>query len=594
VDAESVRAVTGSRVQLLCVDASPRFVVFGSNIGSVYVFERVGARGRAKASRRSDDATSDETHPDAALDRTERAPNDRTERSVRFLERFMVETRDWVSASLPVVIRKRTPQTNRAASAFEGGDVATSTPARSETGADAENRAENEKQEWWMFGVRPGRRLWVCHATIRPSVPEAKREFGSLHSAGPRLLSCLEKTIAAVDIPSATVLAWYHALDFRNASEHTGSGFSLKALGTFGVRTFALGADGAERCVRAPASERRLAEALVASKVASPAIAETALDDVAVAAHLERIERRLRAVQSSVSAFEAPSATEATPPLIEPPREDDAETASPTDPASTEEPAKPKETHAFGWITRARNPRSFGSTTPAATTTAATIARQRNTTSPFASSAEIPENVSAIDRPTDPFSVSVNGIVIDVVDVDVRSRQISAASIFHVVDQSAAASRIVPDDEAEHERSHGVETRAPPAELDETASTPNAVFRSRGFPVAREARAREDEEDALAVVAASAGDERATALVAASETSAPPADKSESPTSRRQADSPDANLGKPPCSPRVDATNQMFVADLSPWWMRLVELVGCGPVRPNKREKNGFGVNWLH
>ena len=33
-----MRAVTGPRVQLLCVDASPRLLVFGSSIGSVYVF----------------------------------------------------------------------------------------------------------------------------------------------------------------------------------------------------------------------------------------------------------------------------------------------------------------------------------------------------------------------------------------------------------------------------------------------------------------------------------------------------------------------------------------------------------------------------
>ena len=45
-------------------------------------------------------------------------------------------------------------------------------------------------------------------------------------------------------------------------------------------------------------------------------------------------------------------------------------------------------------------------------------------------------------------------------------------------------------------------------------------------------------------------------------------------------------------SPRATETNQLFPADLTPWWMRLIGCGGCGPVRSNKQEKGGLGMRW--
>ena len=108
-------------------------------------------------------------------------------------------------------------------------------------------------REYWMFGARPGRRLWVCRAatagelseakvlaTVRPSIPEAsappgsrlpaptapvpkKWEFGALHALGPCVLSVSEKAIAVVDVVSAAVLAWYPLAPPRGGDEETGN-----------------------------------------------------------------------------------------------------------------------------------------------------------------------------------------------------------------------------------------------------------------------------------------------------------------------------------------------------------------------------------
>jgi hypothetical protein len=47
-----------------------------------------------------------------------------------------------------------------------------------------------------------------------------------------------------------------------------------------------------------------------------------------------------------------------------------------------------------------------------------------------------------------------------------------------------------------------------------------------------------------------------------------------------------------PDSPQATETNQLFPADMNPWWMRLIGCGGCGPVRSNKQEKSGLGMNW--
>ena len=72
-DADAMRAVTGPRVQLLCVDASPRLLVFGSSIGSVYVFERRARDGEALDADAEPDAANADAHdssPVASLQRT--------------------------------------------------------------------------------------------------------------------------------------------------------------------------------------------------------------------------------------------------------------------------------------------------------------------------------------------------------------------------------------------------------------------------------------------------------------------------------------------------------------------------------------------
>jgi hypothetical protein len=93
-----MRAVTGPRVQLLCVDASPRLLVFGSSIGSVYVFERRARDGEAlDADAANADAANADAHDSSPV--ASHAPEDGP---VRFLERFMVETFAGGSATRPV------------------------------------------------------------------------------------------------------------------------------------------------------------------------------------------------------------------------------------------------------------------------------------------------------------------------------------------------------------------------------------------------------------------------------------------------------------------------------------------------------------
>ena len=152
-------------------------------------------------------------------------------------------------------------------SATEGGD------AKGETKLDEKSKRATRtpcrvRSEYWMFGARPGRRLWVCRAatagelseakvlaTVRPSIPEAsappgsrlpaptapvpkKWEFGALHALGPCVLSVSEKAIAVVDVVSAAVLAWYPLAPPRGRGRGDGEETPRNAEGVGAPRTW--------------------------------------------------------------------------------------------------------------------------------------------------------------------------------------------------------------------------------------------------------------------------------------------------------------------------------------------------------------------
>ena len=215
-------------------------------------------------------------------------------------------------------------------SATEGGD------AKGETKLDEKSKRATRtpcrvRSEYWMFGARPGRRLWVCRAatagelseakvlaTVRPSIPEAsappgsrlpaptapvpkKWEFGALHALGPCVLSVSEKAIAVVDVVSAAVLAWYPLAPpregtrrrGRNARNAEGVG-APRDLVTRGARAFALGADGGVWCLRAPANEAQLAAASAALGVLAARRGDVSRDDGETSARERRRARRIR------------------------------------------------------------------------------------------------------------------------------------------------------------------------------------------------------------------------------------------------------------------------------------------------------------
>ena len=246
---------------------------------------------------------------------------------------------------------------------------ASSGDAKGETKDDEKSKRATRtpcrvRSEYWIFGARPGRRLWVCRAatagelseakvlaTVRPSIPEAsappgsrlpaptapvpkKWEFGALHALGPCVLSVSEKTIAVVDVVSAAVLAWYPLAPPRGRGrgdeEETprnaeGVG-APRDLATRGARAFALGADGGVWCLRAPANEAQLAAASAALGVLAARRGSEKRDDGETnaagtspretdpAAHLERIERRVRSVAASRTSEETSETSPATSP----------------------------------------------------------------------------------------------------------------------------------------------------------------------------------------------------------------------------------------------------------------------------------------
>ena len=98
--------MTGSRVRLLCLDASPKYVLLGSNIGSVYVFARRAPSGALR---------------DPATDRA--SERDAHDAPLRFLDRFLVETHAGGSANKPIVALRLNPQHTRLVIAFEDGEL---------------------------------------------------------------------------------------------------------------------------------------------------------------------------------------------------------------------------------------------------------------------------------------------------------------------------------------------------------------------------------------------------------------------------------------------------------------------------------------
>lgn len=95
--------MTGSRIKLLSLDASPNYIILGSSIGSVYVFGRCGEFGGLR-----DPARTKIESPEGPL---------------RFLERFLVETHSGASASKPIVAIRLNPAGTRCALAFEDGEL---------------------------------------------------------------------------------------------------------------------------------------------------------------------------------------------------------------------------------------------------------------------------------------------------------------------------------------------------------------------------------------------------------------------------------------------------------------------------------------
>ena len=776
-DADAVRAVTGPRVQLLCVDASPRLVVFGSSIGSVYVFERRTFDGDA-----FDDDDADATSATRVSFTSSPLPE---EGELRFLERFMVETHAGGSASRPVTRLRVNERRTRCALAFDDGEVvvvafadplkslqtATSSddtpssgryeagipkghkganvtsmawspsgdalisgddagavsvvylegpnpgahtvrfdapvvqtsfldvdggaalvstttqlwllhrangfkktpigakPRDGAFGASAhgwtraavpeetlaqldaeeaekkpkpssdENETETKTKEkraagesaksvYWMFGARPGRRLWVCRAategelseakvlaTVRPSVPEAsaspgsassarlasrladkkkipkKWEFGALHALGPCVLSSSEKAIAVVDVVSAAVLAWYPLAPspFSSGGSESEENKHEKGMGaprdlaTRGARAFALGADGDVWCLCAPANAAQLAAASAAlareTREARSGIeaetgeSETKMDDDETsssdpAAHLKRIERRVRSVAApaAVAAAEdenasdeprAASASSPPPSSSAPPNE---RGSSPRKDASdsgdsgsgTTTPTSPSTE--IGFITRARNARDARRAASAASAASAVPGAATPPATP-------PRVDAPVERPMSPFPVMVDGVVIDVVTETTLRRAERAAETAETPSESlrdADRDLVLEETSAPSSSEVMVESEDTPT----SSETASPVSENRDTPPRVRTRSAKDAKNN--------------------------AEKA-SPTSPTSASESEISA---PDSPQATETNQLFPADMNPWWMRLIGCGGCGPVRSNKQEKSGLGMNW--
>ena len=810
-----MRAVTGPRVQLLCVDASPRLLVFGSSIGSVYVFER-----RTRDGDAFDDDDADATSATRVSIASSPLPE---EGELRFLERFMVETFAGGSATRPVTRARLDERRARLALAFDDGEVvvvsfrdplsstehragsssgryvagipnghkgarvtsmawsaggdalisgddagavsvvrldgpdagahtvrfdapvvqvafcdfgggaalvstttqlsllhrangfkktpigakprdgafgasahawtraavpeetlaqleaeeagttetaeglfssASSGDAKGETKDDEKSKRATRtpcrvRSEYWMFGARPGRRLWVCRAatagelseakvlaTVRPSIPEAsappgsrlpaptapvpkKWEFGALHALGPCVLSVSEKTIAVVDVVSAAVLAWYPLAPPRGRGrgdeEETprnaeGVG-APRDLATRGARAFALGADGGVWCLRVPANEAQLAAASAALGVLAARRGSEKRDDGETnaagtspretdpAAHLERIERRVRSVDRQSRPSEETSET--------------SPAASAASPAAVGEALSVASRESPPPSSSERLPDLFADDVSGDERLGERLGSGPETSlAPTSPSTEIGFITRARNRPTSPFPVMVDGVVIDVVTEKTlrRAERSARGEDGERLERGAAA-------EAAEATGRGEEDRRDDDDDDEAQARVVVGDAGVSEPLREADRAlREDvrgddlgEESARSPSRAVESEDMPASSEASDKISSPEVsevsadrdrdrnqnrDRDRDPPfrvkTRPEGDEGDAASPSSPSgsafsaseSPRATETNQLFPADLTPWWMRLIGCGGCGPVRSNKQEKGGLGMRW--
>ena len=182
--------------------------------------------------------------------------------------------------------------------------------------AAEEKDADDEKDASWMLAARPGRRLWAVEArvdsddvplsrvlaTLRPDVPAPSRapgapapapgakprrwEFGEMHSMGLCALSVSERAVAVVEVPGASLLAWFPL----NEPGSVGAAAGVASAATRGSRAFLLAPQERGRgvwCLEAPPTR----EALVC------AVADAARD-VAEMTHALGLAERLRVAET--------------------------------------------------------------------------------------------------------------------------------------------------------------------------------------------------------------------------------------------------------------------------------------------------------
>ena len=182
--------------------------------------------------------------------------------------------------------------------------------------AAEEKDADDEKDASWMLAARPGRRLWAVEArvdsddvplsrvlaTLRPDVPAPSRapgapapapgakprrwEFGEMHSMGLCALSVSERAVAVVEVPGASLLAWFPL----NEPGSVGAAAGVASAATRGSRAFLLAPQergGGVWCLEAPPTR----EALVC------AVADAARD-VAEMTHALGLAERLRVAET--------------------------------------------------------------------------------------------------------------------------------------------------------------------------------------------------------------------------------------------------------------------------------------------------------
>ena len=180
----------------------------------------------------------------------------------------------------------------------------------------AADEKDDEKDASWMLAARPGRRLWAVEArvdsddvplsrvlaTLRPDVPAPSRapgapapapgakprrwEFGEMHSMGLCALSVSERAVAVVEVPGASLLAWFPL----NEPGSVGAAAGVASAATRGSRAFLLAPQergGGVWCLEAPPTP----EALVC------AVADAARD-VAEMTHALGLAERLRVAET--------------------------------------------------------------------------------------------------------------------------------------------------------------------------------------------------------------------------------------------------------------------------------------------------------